>query len=106
MNTTTFVSEDISCEGCANAIKKAVGALPGVSDVSVDVEKQEIRIHHEATVAREALAKTLDNIFFQRAIGPIPMRKTSGASSGTKTVSKYGGPTEILPRFIASSASG
>src|SRR5258708_12040954 len=44
--------------------------------------------------------------FFQRASGPIPMRKSAGAISGTNTVSKYGGPTEILPRPDASSASG
>jgi hypothetical protein len=34
------------------------------------------------------------------------MRKSAGAISGTNTVSKYGGPTEILPPPNASSASG
>ncbi len=43
---------------------------------------------------------------FQRASGPTPMRNSAGAISGTNTVSKYGGPTEILPRPEASSASG
>jgi len=32
--------------------------------------------------------------------------KTSGAMMGTNTVSKYGGPTEILPMPSASSSSG
>jgi copper chaperone len=62
--TTTFTSEDISCEGCANAIKKAVGGLPGVSEVSVDVEKQEITVSHQGAVTRDALASTLDKAGF------------------------------------------
>jgi hypothetical protein len=44
--------------------------------------------------------------FFQRAIGPIPIRNNAGVINGTKTVSKYGGPTEILPRPSASKNSG
>ena len=36
----------------------------------------------------------------------MPIRNTSGAISGTNTVSKYGGPTEILPRLSASRISG
>ena len=43
---------------------------------------------------------------FQRASGPTPIRNSAGAISGTNTVSKYGGPTEILPAPSASSASG
>ena len=34
------------------------------------------------------------------------MRNSAGAISGANTVSKYGGPTEILPPLRASSASG
>ena len=43
---------------------------------------------------------------FHRASGPTPIRNTSGVISGTNTVSKYGGPTEILPRLSASRNSG
>src|SRR5207237_189271 len=43
---------------------------------------------------------------FQRAIGPTPIRNIAGAISGTNTVLKYGGPTESLPRFSASTNSG
>ena len=34
------------------------------------------------------------------------MRNSAGAISGTNTISKYGGPTEYLPRFSASIAKG
>ena len=43
---------------------------------------------------------------FQRASGPTPIRKTSGAITGTNTASKYGGPTDILPSDSASRKSG
>src|ERR1700749_4877474 len=43
---------------------------------------------------------------FQRASGPSAISSTTGTISGRKTVSKYGGPTEILPMPSASSSSG
>ena len=43
---------------------------------------------------------------FQRASAPMPTSTASGAVSGMKTLLKYGGPTEILPRLRASTASG
>jgi copper chaperone CopZ len=63
--TTTFVSEDISCEGCASSIKKAVGALPGVTDVSVEVDSQRITVIHEESVSRETLVSALDKAGFE-----------------------------------------
>src|SRR6266705_7177892 len=59
-----------------------------------------------AKAQRRRAAISGRSAFFQRASGPIPMRKSAGAISGTNTVAKYGGPTEILPRPDASSASG
>ena len=55
---------------------------------------------------RRRRARSGSSALFQRAIGPMPIRKIAGAIKGMKTVSKYGGPTEILPRPKASSASG
>ncbi len=45
-------------------------------------------------------------ICFHREIGPSPIRKIAGVIIGTKTASKYGGPTEILPKSSASITSG
>ena len=56
---------------------------------------QRRRTHRSGSAAR-----------FQLATGPIAMRKTAGAISGKNTASKYGGPTEILPRLSASRNSG
>ena len=37
---TTFTAPGISCQGCANTIEKALGNIPDVSGVSVDVAKK------------------------------------------------------------------
>ena len=52
------------------------------------------------------LAKSGTDAFFQLAIGPIPIKKMPGTIIATKTVSKYGGPTEIFPMPIASISNG
>src|SRR4030095_6986177 len=44
--------------------------------------------------------------FFQRAIGPMPIKNIAGAISGTNTRLKYGGPTESFPIPSASTMSG
>ncbi len=43
---------------------------------------------------------------FQRMMGPMPMIRAMGIIKGTKTLLKYGGPTEILPTCSASIRSG
>ena len=46
MSRSTFRSTEIECDGCANAIKKALGKVDGVSAVEVVVESQTIHIDH------------------------------------------------------------
>lgn len=49
----------MSCSHCENAIKKAVGSLDGVSEVSVDLDGKTV------TVAYDEAKVTLDNIKFE-----------------------------------------
>jgi copper chaperone len=37
MNTLTLNVTGMSCMGCVNSVKNLVGALPGVSEVAVDL---------------------------------------------------------------------
>lgn len=39
--------DGMSCEHCVKAIKKAVSALPGVSDVSVDLSAKTVAVDHD-----------------------------------------------------------
>ena len=60
MNTTNFIAPDIECDGCANAIKRALGKIAGVSEVSVNVNEKSIAVSHDNTVAHEILVQSLD----------------------------------------------
>src|ERR1041385_6058701 len=64
----------------------------------------EITLTIKAQRNRTAISGRL--AFFQRAIGPTPIKNIAGAIKGTKTLLKYGGPTDSLPRPNASMISG
>ena len=64
MQTTLFSAPDIMCDGCANAIKKSLGKLPGVSDIAVDIAAKHVTITHEPEVSRETLIHALDRAGF------------------------------------------
>lgn len=53
--TQTFQAHasDISCEGCANAIKRSLGSLPGVLHVAVDVPAKNVTVEHDAAQLNE-----------------------------------------------------
>ncbi len=61
---TTFTSPDIECDGCANAIKNAVGKLEGVTGVQVDIKSKQVTVKHDSTIAPGALASALDKAGF------------------------------------------
>jgi len=61
---TILTAPDIVCDGCANAIKRAVAALSGVDIVEVNIETKTIAVTHDATVARENVVKVLDRAGF------------------------------------------
>ena len=43
----------ISCEGCANAIKRSLGALPGVQAVQVDVPGKNVTVQHDTSLVSD-----------------------------------------------------
>jgi P-type Cu+ transporter len=59
MMETTFRAPGISCQGCANTIEKALGTIPDVSRVSVDVAKKTVTVSHGERVERETLEGAL-----------------------------------------------
>jgi copper chaperone len=46
MEKTVLKVEGMSCEHCVNAIEHAVGALPGVASVAVDLAAKSVAIEH------------------------------------------------------------
>lgn len=49
----------MSCQHCVNSIKKAVGALDGVSEVDVSLEGKTVTVNYDASKV------TVDNIKFE-----------------------------------------
>jgi copper chaperone CopZ len=63
--TTKLTAPDIECDGCANAIKKALGTVPGVAAVDVDIESKTVSVKHDPqTAPRETIAARLDKAGF------------------------------------------
>jgi copper chaperone len=47
MEKTVLNVDGMSCEHCVNAVTKAVGALPGVKSVSVDLAEKTVAVEHD-----------------------------------------------------------
>jgi len=49
METITYTAQDISCEHCQRAIEGALGALPGVNQVQVDIPSKRVEVKYDPT---------------------------------------------------------
>jgi copper chaperone CopZ len=64
-NTSIVLSvPDIVCDGCATSIRKALGALPGVAAVDVDVARKTVAVTHDPSATREAIVGALERAGF------------------------------------------
>ena len=59
-NTTTVTAPDITCGGCANAIKNAFGRVEGVEQVEVDVATKQVTVRHARSVDKGTVVDVLD----------------------------------------------
>lgn len=62
--TTTRTAPDIVCDGCANAIRNALGRLDGVSAIEVDVATKRVSVDHNDRVSASAIEEALDKAGF------------------------------------------
>lgn len=67
MQTTTVTAEGIVCGGCASSVKKALLAIPGVSDVGVEVPEKRVTVSHDERVTRTTVVDGLKKAGFQPA---------------------------------------
>ena len=63
-NTTTVTAPDITCGGCANAIKNAFGRVDGIEQVDVDVTTKQVTVRHAENVGKAKIIDVLDNAGF------------------------------------------
>ena len=67
METTTVTAQGIVCGGCANAVKSAVSAVPGVASVEVAVPEKRVTVTHDGRVSKTVIQETLKMAGFQPA---------------------------------------
>jgi copper chaperone CopZ len=61
METVTYTAPAISCEHCRRAIQQAVGVLPGVQSVQVDIPSKRVEVCFDpSAVDRARLQATLE----------------------------------------------
>ena len=61
MEKTIIKVEGMSCEHCVRAVKNAVGALNGVSDVTVDLKRKTVTVEHEGIVSRNQITAEIED---------------------------------------------
>jgi copper chaperone len=60
--TTVFDVEGMSCNHCVNSIKKAVGELPGVENVDVELKTKKVTVGYTAgLVTIETIKETIED---------------------------------------------
>jgi len=60
--TMTVTAPDISCEHCQRAIEGAVGALPGVDAVRVEIPTKSVQVSYDpARVSRLQIEAAMDD---------------------------------------------
>lgn len=64
METKVYSAPDIECDGCANAIKNAVGKVEGVQTVHVDVDHKEVSVTFGAPASDAQVISALDKAGF------------------------------------------
>ncbi len=61
MNTETKLTvPGIVCGGCAGGIKNALGKVPGINKIEVNVNTKVVIVEHDEKVSPEKLAEILD----------------------------------------------
>ena len=64
---TELVVPDITCGGCANSIKKALGNVPKVNEVEVNTNTKVVTVKHDENLTRNEIIEVLDRAGFPAA---------------------------------------
>jgi copper chaperone len=60
MSTATYTVTGMTCAHCVNAVSEEVGAVPGVTDVAVDLGSGALTVTSEAPVDDAAIEAAVD----------------------------------------------
>ncbi|WP_422769642.1 heavy-metal-associated domain-containing protein [Plantactinospora sp. WMMC1484] len=65
MITESYQVKGMTCNHCANAVSKEVGAIPGVTDVTVDLSAGSVTVTSDAAVDPERLRTAVDEAGYE-----------------------------------------
>ena len=60
MSTTTWTVQGMTCNHCVHAVTTEISAIPGVSDVVVDLESGLVTVTAETDPSPESVAAAVD----------------------------------------------
>ncbi|AMY21235.1 copper ion binding protein [Rhodococcus kroppenstedtii] len=67
MTTTSITVTGMTCQHCVNAVTEEVGALDGVTGVTVDLATGRVDVESAAPVPADALAAAVDEAGYEIA---------------------------------------
>ncbi|MGY1815571.1 heavy-metal-associated domain-containing protein [Blastococcus sp. SYSU D00820] len=67
MSTATYTVVGMTCSHCVNAVTQEVGDLPGVTEVSVDLDSGALTVRSDAPVDDAAVAAAVEEAGYQIA---------------------------------------
>ncbi|GAB3144070.1 heavy-metal-associated domain-containing protein [Micromonospora sonneratiae] len=65
MVTEKYLVKGMTCGHCVNSVSTEVGAIPGVSDVKVDLSSGEVTVTSAETLDRAAVAAAVDEAGYE-----------------------------------------
>ena len=74
--------------GCAGAVEEAIGGLPGVKDVSVNLTTERARIIYDASkVSPESITKAVEDAGYQVAVSEVTLSRGMSCASCANAIS-------------------
>ena len=82
MSTLQIAIENLKCGGCANTITKGLQAMPGVSDVSIDMASSTVSLQADEGLRADVVSKLTQ-------MGYPEVGSLSGLASGVATAKSF-----------------
>src|SRR4051794_30591880 len=98
--TSVFKAAGISCQGCAGTIKEALGAMDGVSEVSIDVPAKTVSVRHDGRARDDDIALALEHAGY-----PASKLSEGHSHSGGPEPSCCSGPVPIALPILTSTVT-
>ncbi len=65
--TSTYTVEGMTCGHCVGAVRQEISALPGVSDVDVDLATGRVTVSRDREMTTEEIAAAVDEAGYRLA---------------------------------------